>query len=148
MDLQIRTLTLDLATQLAPELVAMGADTEWDNWTPDNLLRALPGKFELSQAAFDGQAPAGYLVASRRDGLLHVHHVIVSPSHRSRGIGRKLLQQAARQARIGGLETIRLKVHRSNAGAIRLYEQLQFRISDASEELYTMLVSAQTLSEQ
>ena len=144
----IRTLTLDLATELAPKLLAMSEGLEWENWTAENLLRKLPGKWELSHVAFDGETPAGYIIGSRRDGLLHIHHVIVSPGHRGGGIGRKLLQHAAKTAQESeGMDTVRLKVHRSNTGAIRLYQRLGFNITGETDELYTMMIPATALSE-
>ena len=141
MDLLVRSLTLELATQLAPELVAMGADMEWETWTPENLLSDLPGKFELSQVAFDGETPAGYLIASLRDNLVHIHHIVISPAHRGQGIGSRLLRTAARLARDRyGLDTARLKVHRTNPRAISLYERLGFQLVSQTGELNTMTI--------
>ncbi|GAA2121783.1 GNAT family N-acetyltransferase [Kitasatospora saccharophila] len=59
-------------------------------------------------AVDDEDRPAGYLLAERIDGALHVEQVSVHPAHARRGIGRTLLEHAAARARAEGLPALTL----------------------------------------
>jgi ribosomal protein S18 acetylase RimI-like enzyme len=61
--------------------------------------------------------------------LINVHDLAVMPTHRGRGIGRRLLEAVAERARQTGCCKVTLEVRTSNADARRLYERLGF--SDA-----------------
>ncbi|PBC70731.1 ribosomal protein S18 acetylase RimI-like enzyme [Streptomyces sp. TLI_235] len=63
----------------------------------------------LAWAAVDGgDVPVGYLVAEHVDGNLHVEQVSVHPAGARRGIGRALLDRAARLAVDEGLPALTL----------------------------------------
>jgi len=70
-------------------------------------------------------------IAIRRDEHPVTHHVatldmLVVPSHRRRGVGSALLDEALRWARSYGIERIELSVYPSNDGAIALYRRFGF----------------------
>jgi RimJ/RimL family protein N-acetyltransferase len=52
--------------------------------------------------------------------------ISVVPTHRSRGVGSRLLDRGISWARERGLRRIELSVHTGNAGAIGLYERFGF----------------------
>ena len=63
------------------------------------------------------------------DGLKHCGRLGmgVRKEHRSKGVGRRLLEAAIRQAFSAGLDRVELEVFESNRAAIRLYESFGFQ---------------------
>jgi GNAT superfamily N-acetyltransferase len=72
-----------------------------------------------------GGEPAGFVVWTPEDGAALVVTVQVLPPFRRRGLGRRLLEECARQAAAAGHAEVRLGVHRDNP-ARALYEQAGF----------------------
>lgn len=70
----------------------------------------------------EGDAVAGYAWARARGEKLHVVHVIVSPTHRRRGVGKMLMRALAERGRNEGFENWMLNVKPENAAARALYE--------------------------
>lgn len=52
--------------------------------------------------------------------------IAVHPDHRGRGVARRLMAHLHRVASTRGAATVRLKVYRHNAAAVRLYESLGY----------------------
>jgi putative acetyltransferase len=84
-------------------------------------------------AVFVAESPEGIVarLSLARDTNPASPHVadlglLVAASHRRRGIGRALLEQAVAWAREAGVEKIELHVFPHNEPAIRLYEQFGF----------------------
>jgi len=67
--------------------------------------------------------------------------VIVARPFRARGLASDLVNAAISMLRSRGFATLRLQVHRENAGALRMYERLAFRRTGDSGELITMELS-------
>ena len=72
-----------------------------------------------------GGAPAGFVVWTPDEGAALVVTVQVLPAFRRRGLGRRLLEECARQAAATGHAEVRLGVHRDNP-ARALYEAAGF----------------------
>ena len=70
---------------------------------------------------------AGYLLAWRLDGEMHLGNLAVTPAFQRRGIGRYLLEWLIAQAKAGGQERITLEVRASNFAAQELYRRFGFR---------------------
>jgi ribosomal protein S18 acetylase RimI-like enzyme len=70
-------------------------------------------------------APYRYLEAP---GTWYICGVAVTPEHRGRGIGKRLMQNAAEQAVEHGYDRLSLVVFEENRVALRLYRQLGYRI--------------------
>ena len=70
---------------------------------------------------------AGYLLAWRLDGEMHLGNLAVVPSMQRRGIGRFLLEWLIAEAAAGGQERITLEVRASNFAAQELYRRFGFR---------------------
>ena len=119
----LEALTRSRAEELAEELLAMNVDSDWDDWTRDNLLFDRPGKWDVSLLATTGGRPVAWAVASWGPEGLHLHHIVVAPDHRSAGIGARMLGELSRRAAPG---TLTLKVHGQNTAAARFYERLGF----------------------
>ncbi|HET6248656.1 MAG TPA: N-acetyltransferase [Tepidisphaeraceae bacterium] len=62
----------------------------------------------------------------RRSG--RIYSLVVDPNHRGQKIGQKLMAALLRELARRGAKRIYLEVEESNHGAIRLYEQLGFKI--------------------
>jgi ribosomal protein S18 acetylase RimI-like enzyme len=58
--------------------------------------------------------------------LLNIHDLAVIPTHRGRGVGRKLLDAVERKARERGCCSVTLEVLEKNVGARRLYAAAGF----------------------
>ena len=76
--------------------------------------------------------PIGYVFLQILDGLGYIRHVIVDPDHRGRGVGRSLMQEAARRVREAGVERWCLNVKPDNEPAVRLYERVGMSLQHAS----------------
>ena len=94
-------------------------------------LRAI--RRSLHAAVFVAEAPEGVVgrLSLARDTHPASAHVadlglMVAASHRRRGIGRALLEQAVAWAREVGIEKLELHVFPHNEPAIRLYERFGF----------------------
>jgi GNAT superfamily N-acetyltransferase len=99
----------------------------------DNLVRELAARpFVFSVLAFDGAAPVGLVNAI--DGfstfacrpLVNVHDVVVTASHRGRGIAARMFAEVEAIARERGACKLTLEVLDGNHAARTLYEKLGF----------------------
>lgn len=122
-DVRIESLTHELATRLADELLAMTRDAAWDDWTREHLLSPRPEKWQRSLLAVRGTTPVGWAVVSRTDIGAHLHHIVVAPGDRSLGVGAQLVRELLRRTAPG---TVTLKVHPDNEDAARFYRRLGF----------------------
>lgn len=73
-----------------------------------------------------GAQPAGFLIAHRIKGELHVLSLAVQPESRRLGIGRVLVHAALQEAWSADLDVAHLEVNASNDAAIALYESVGF----------------------
>ena len=94
-------------------------------------LRAHPQTFVLLACVDDAPVGAavcffGFSTFAGRP-FLNVHDLALLPAHRGRGIGRALLDEAERRARVRGCCKLTLEVHQTNTGAQRLYRDFGFR---------------------
>ena len=88
----------------------------------------------LAWAAADaGDEPVGYLLAEPVDGALHVEQVSVHPAHARRGIGRALLEHAARHAGAAGLPALTLTTFERVPWNAPYYRRCGFRVLTEQE---------------
>ena len=73
---------------------------------------------------FEGRSLAAFILWIRTE----IVTLDVSPGHRRRGLGRKLMEHALRAIRAKGYRRASLDVDRDNAPAIALYRSLGFRV--------------------
>ena len=99
-----------------------------DAWTP--LAFGLDVRHNpcarYSVAVVEGQV-AGYLGWWSTPEGAAIVRVAVDPARRGAGVGRILVEQAARRARKEGADVLTLEVRESNAGARAFYERLGFQ---------------------
>lgn len=72
--------------------------------------------------------PVAYLLADPVDGNLHIEQVSVHPDHARRGLGRRLLEHAADQARSGGLPALTLTTFVTVPWNAPYYRRCGFRV--------------------
>lgn len=86
------------------------------------------------RVAEDAQGrPAAYVVLEPVDGALHVEQLSVHPAHARRGIGRDLLEAAARQAAVDGYPALTLTSFADVPWNAPYYERCGFRRLTAAE---------------
>ena len=88
-------------------------------------------------AYLDGGELIGYAFVSRYVDAWHVMNVAVAPEHRRRGVATELLERLFEVTATDQRRGYTLEVRMSNAGAIRLYEQLGFESRGVRRGYYT-----------
>ncbi|MBV8839823.1 MAG: GNAT family N-acetyltransferase [Alphaproteobacteria bacterium] len=122
-----RTIRLEA---LANEPVAFGQSlADGEKQTIEDYRKTVSGPFPPF-AAFEGAAPIGTAGFYVMDGAKRAHRgmlwgMYVSPSHRGRGIGRKLIGAVIEHAR-GRVEQIHLHAVTTNTAACELYRGMGF----------------------
>jgi GNAT superfamily N-acetyltransferase len=129
-------------------LINVDATTIGERWGRRQWLLDLPQKWELSWLLLAGHSPLGFLIASRKESVMHIHRLATAPTDRNRGFGTRLLGVAARHGRAKGCLLITLKVAEGNEGAIRFYQRLGFHISNSSGGNLTMSAPCQDVVER
>lgn len=138
-NIHYETLTREKATEFGEKLISLSDDLNWDNWTINNLLIDLPGKWSLSIVAVSETEPIGYAIASQKENSLHLHHIIVGQKWRNFGIGKQMICLLAKQASELGLDQITLKIYKHNKSAFNFYTRNGFQYhSEGSGELVWM----------
>jgi putative acetyltransferase len=92
MDIEVRALSIDQCEQVlrfwsACEGIGLG-----ESDTNDGLARYLRRNPEMSAVAVEGQRIVGAVLCGHDARRGYLHHLAVEPSHRRRGIARRLLQ--------------------------------------------------------
>lgn len=101
-------------------------------WSEQQLRNELSNAWSVVLAAVE-DAPtgrermAGYVIVWVVHDELHVLNVATAPEDRRRGVGRALMEEAARLGRSRSCRLATLEVRRSNAPAIALYLALGYR---------------------
>ncbi|HEX8098360.1 MAG TPA: ribosomal protein S18-alanine N-acetyltransferase [Pyrinomonadaceae bacterium] len=80
---------------------------------------------------------AGFIAARLSAGELHINNVAVRSAERRRGVGRRLLDAALREAARLGARAALLEVRRGNAAAQALYERSGFRVVGVRKNYYS-----------
>jgi len=107
-------------------------------WSRSMFAGEIAKPASICLGAFVDDRLVGYLIVSRYVDAWHIMNIAVDPAHRRRGLAIALLERlfedtADDDARRG----FTLEVRVSNAGAIRLYEHLGFRMRGVRRGYYT-----------
>ena len=108
-------------------------------WSRSMFASELAKPSSICLGAFDRSNDnlVGYLVISRYVDAWHVMNVAVAPPHRRHGIATTLLERLFELTAGRSRRGYTLEVRVSNAGAIRLYEELGFRPRGVRRGYYT-----------
>jgi ribosomal protein S18 acetylase RimI-like enzyme len=137
MTLTIRAMRDDDAAHVVTMVQGLARDTGSDvipKLTPESLIAH--GDLIDVTVAEEGSAILGACLtlltySTWRDAKgLYVVDLFIDGKARNRGIGLKLLREAARRGRTKGARFIKLEVYHTNEGAARFYERLGFVRND------------------
>ncbi|HUH21950.1 MAG TPA: ribosomal protein S18-alanine N-acetyltransferase, partial [Gaiellaceae bacterium] len=108
-------------------------------WSRSMFAGELAKPSSLCLGAFEAEAGKliGYLIISRYVDAWHVMNVAVRPDQRRRGIASLLLNRLFELTAGRSRRGYTLEVRVSNAGAIKLYEELGFRPRGVRRGYYT-----------
>ena len=108
-------------------------------WSRSMFASELAKPSSLCLGAFEAESERliGYLIISRYVDAWHVMNVAVRPDQRRRGIASLLLNRLFELAAGRSRRGYTLEVRVSNAGAIKLYEELGFRPRGVRRGYYT-----------
>jgi ribosomal-protein-alanine acetyltransferase len=113
-----------------PRIVELARAALPDPWSDESFRAELDrpgGRIWVARASDQaGAQPAGFLIAYRIKGELHVLSLAVQPESRRLGIGRVLVRAALQEAWSADLDVAHLEVNASNDAAIALYESVGF----------------------
>jgi ribosomal protein S18 acetylase RimI-like enzyme len=111
----------------------------WEEAFPDDPLwnkaeAAIPAKLkvqpELFLVALDARAVVGTAMAGYDGHRGWLYAVTVSPAHRRKGIGSRLVAEAETGLRALGCCKLNLQVRRANARIVPFYEALGFDVEE------------------
>ncbi|MBZ5647584.1 MAG: GNAT family N-acetyltransferase [Acidobacteriia bacterium] len=140
-----------MALQRLSELTALdrevrnrlGTAYSHESWGESQFLLELPEKWELSRVVLDENAVCGFLIASRKGDLMHIHRFAVAEAQRSSGLGRRLLDELAGGGNERHAAGITLSVAAGNDRAVSFYERAAFsvveQITVAGHPYYRMI---------
>jgi ribosomal-protein-alanine N-acetyltransferase len=96
-------------------------------WQREHFLHELrSNRFAVNRVLRRSDRVLGYSCCWIVDDELRINNIAVHPDHRRRGLARRLLRAALREARQCGCSRATLEVRPSNGAAIRLYRQHGF----------------------
>lgn len=101
----------------------MGTRYSHEDWGLENFLWDLPGKWRLSQLFCRDETIFGFLIASAKGDVAHIHRFGVKPEVRGGGIAGLLFDHFVERAREAGLQGITVFAAAENARAIAFYEK-------------------------
>ncbi len=96
------------------------------SWRPARVTRQLARSDTLGVVVREDRRVVAFAIASYGDLQAHLLLLAVAPSHRRRGLGRRLIDWHEACARAAGIESVHLEVREGNQGAQRFYKTLGF----------------------
>ncbi|MCY0386644.1 GNAT family acetyltransferase [Robbsia sp. Bb-Pol-6] len=97
----------------------------WNDPARD-IARKLTEQPELFLVAIEGDARVGSIMAGFEGHRGWVNYLAVAPSHRGRGLGRRLMAEVETRLAERGCPKLNLQVRASNAAVIAFYRQLGY----------------------
>ena len=113
-----------LLAVMARELVEGGLRPSWD---AARIAWHIRHPESVVLAARAGCAVAGFAIMRYGDDSAHLNLLAVSPSHRRRGIARRMMRWLEETALTAGTFTIGLELRSGNSAARALYASLGYR---------------------
>jgi ribosomal-protein-alanine N-acetyltransferase len=113
-----------LLAVMARELVESGLRPSWD---ATRIAWHIRHPESVVLAARAGSAVAGFAIMRYGDDTAHLNLLAVAPSHRRRGIARRLMRWLEETALTAGTFTIGLELRSDNLAARALYASLGYR---------------------
>jgi ribosomal protein S18 acetylase RimI-like enzyme len=103
--------------------------------TTASLLREVGAETLI---ALVGGKPAGFIVLGGTGaGVTHVNAIAVAPDQRGKGVGKRLMQEAERCARLRGAKLLSLHTAQANLAALSLFLRCGFSITQRNASGYS-----------
>jgi len=131
-----RVFRLDRVTleERLPEFMQVERDFPEEKWFPENYLKEVPGKWDLSLYYEIDQKVTGFLIGSlmRGQNIATLHRLMVDQNYRDRGIGTILYSEFENLCKERTeINTITLQVRHSNKEAIAFYKRNGYIVTEA-----------------
>jgi [ribosomal protein S18]-alanine N-acetyltransferase len=108
------------------------------HWTDEQYREAFQGEADrLLLVAESSLDILGFLVARHVAPEWELENIVVAPSARQKGLGKRLLDALLVAARETNSSAIFLEVRESNAAALTLYEKVNFEPAGRRKSYYT-----------
>ncbi len=108
---------------MSREYIEHGLGWRYD---PPRVLRAIRRPDTTVLLACEREVPVGFGVMEFGDERAHLVLLAVRPTHRRRGIARRLLEWMIESALTAGIESVHLELRSGNEAAQRFYRALGF----------------------
>jgi GNAT superfamily N-acetyltransferase len=143
----LRTLDAEQICAHADEFIRIAADQPGEYWTLNHFLLDLPEKWTLSFAAWDDNSPVAYAILSRKDAdRVHLHHFMVTPLHRGKGLGACMIREMKHRTVVAGAKSLTLKADATDRCVRAFYRQYGFE-ERGVERGYILLATLPPASE-
>ncbi len=117
------------------DIVRLESEIFSDAWSEDAVRSLLVSEFSYSFVALRDGEMVGYFLGSCIVPEGEIFRIAISPQHRRRGIGYRLLSEVISNGRKDALELFFLEVRSENDGARCLYRSLGF-VEDGIRRAY------------
>lgn len=104
-------------------------------WTRGNFADSIASGYEMPVLQIAGRI-AAYAAVMRGPDEVHLLNLSVDQPYQGRGLGRRLLEQLLRNARLRGARGMLLEVRPSNTLACRLYRSMNFETIGVRRRYY------------
>ncbi|HSO08017.1 MAG TPA: GNAT family N-acetyltransferase, partial [Pelomicrobium sp.] len=93
---------------------------------PDGIARFLARNPDLSLVAHEDGRLVGFVFCGNDGRRGYLHHLVVAPSHRGRGIGRALVERCIAALAAQGIVKVHADVLQENDDALRFWRRVGF----------------------
>jgi GNAT superfamily N-acetyltransferase len=133
---EIIQLDRSVAENRARDLLELIREFPVMRWSRDNLLRELPGKWDVSLAALrDDGTICGLSVNSLKDDSLYIHLLLVARSVRGEGVGTALIARCRDLARRHDqVRCLRLRTTVAWTEVLKFYQRNGFVVATEESE--------------
>jgi len=98
------------------------------SWTVPRVLRAIADPSSNVAILGAGTTVLGFGIMSYGEDVAHLALLAVQPTHRSRGLGTRLLEWLEKPAAVAGIARVRLEARSDNPRAIGFYRRCGYQI--------------------
>lgn len=107
------------------------------DWSEGSIRNSLMDMQTTALVSVLGEQVSGCIFGVIVAGEAEILNLAVDPVHRRKGFGRQLVRQILAEWQKRSVQRIFLEVRESNSGAIKLYEELGFRLVGRRKKYYS-----------
>ena len=125
---ELTLITSEFVKQNIDSFIRIASDIPHEEWVLNNYLYELPDKWLNSFALINKTTCVlvAFIIASTKEGIVHIHKFAVDSAYRARGVGEYLLHHLENKLKVRGLYKISLFIDPENIGARKFYEKNGF----------------------